>query len=115
MQASQRLQRAAIAASAVGPARGAQKAVVIGGGIGGLATAARLAKKGMSVTILEQNAQTGGRCQSEEVDGYRWARQRPTTSAVTAYNNIKCSISDSKRALLLLICLSQKRCRPSAC
>ena len=37
-------------------------AIVIGAGIGGIATAARLAKKGYDVTVLEKNDQPGGRC-----------------------------------------------------
>ncbi|MEV8144163.1 phytoene desaturase family protein [Specibacter sp. NPDC078709] len=48
----------------------AQKAVVIGGGISGLATAALLAKDGHSVTILEKEAQLGGRAGRFERDGF---------------------------------------------
>lgn len=48
-------------------------AVVIGGGIGGIATAARLAKVGrFNVTLLEKNSIVGGRCQSEYIHGYRF-------------------------------------------
>ncbi|KUJ14377.1 phytoene desaturase [Mollisia scopiformis] len=37
-------------------------AIIVGAGVGGLATAARLSKAGFSVTILEKNGFTGGRC-----------------------------------------------------
>ena len=37
-------------------------AIVIGAGIGGTSTAARLASAGFSVTVLEKNSFTGGRC-----------------------------------------------------
>lgn len=37
-------------------------AIVIGAGIGGIATAARLAKNGYDVTVLEKNELPGGRC-----------------------------------------------------
>jgi uncharacterized protein with NAD-binding domain and iron-sulfur cluster len=33
-----------------------------GAGVGGVATAARLAKAGFDVTVLEKNGFTGGRC-----------------------------------------------------
>lgn len=44
--------------------------VVIGGGIGGLAVAARLAVKGHQVTLCEQSTTPGGKCQSYERDGF---------------------------------------------
>jgi phytoene desaturase len=50
----------------------AKKAVVIGAGIGGMATAARLAQAGFAVTVLEKNDDAGGRCGREIVDGYRF-------------------------------------------
>jgi phytoene desaturase len=48
------------------------KAVVIGAGIGGIATAGRLAKKGFSVTVLEKNGTPGGRCNQIVRDGHRF-------------------------------------------
>ena len=36
-------------------------AIVIGSGVGGLATAIRLAKKGIQVTVFEANAFPGGK------------------------------------------------------
>jgi phytoene desaturase len=47
-------------------------ALVIGAGIGGIVTAARLAKNGYSVTVLEKNDQPGGRCNQIVRDGHRF-------------------------------------------
>jgi len=47
-------------------------AIVIGAGIGGIATAARLAKNGYSVTVLEKNDKPGGRCNQIVKDGHRF-------------------------------------------
>jgi phytoene desaturase (3,4-didehydrolycopene-forming) len=43
-----------------------------GAGVGGVATAARLAKAGFSVTILEKSSFTGGRCSLISHNGYRF-------------------------------------------
>ncbi|HEV7624092.1 MAG TPA: phytoene desaturase family protein [Amnibacterium sp.] len=47
-------------------------AVVIGGGISGLATAALLAEEGYAVTLLEARDTLGGRAGEWAVDGYRF-------------------------------------------
>ncbi|MBP9827043.1 phytoene desaturase [Candidatus Saccharibacteria bacterium] len=47
-------------------------AIVVGAGIGGLATAARLAHDGYSVTLLEKEALVGGRAHRIDQDGYRF-------------------------------------------
>ncbi len=47
-----------------------RRAVVIGGGISGLASAALLARDGYAVTLLEQRSQLGGRAGSWERDGF---------------------------------------------
>ena len=47
-------------------------AVVIGGGITGLATAALLAREGLAVTVLEKQPETGGRAGSWETGGFRF-------------------------------------------
>jgi len=47
-------------------------AIVIGAGIGGLATAARLARAGYKVTLLEKNSRPGGRTDTIEGDGFRF-------------------------------------------
>ncbi len=47
-----------------------QTALVIGAGIGGIATAARLARHGYQVTVLEKGQRAGGRCNRLAQDGY---------------------------------------------
>jgi phytoene desaturase len=47
-------------------------ALVIGAGIGGIATAARLARNGYNVTVLEKNDTPGGRCNQLVQDGHRF-------------------------------------------
>ncbi|WDF32678.1 phytoene desaturase family protein [Arthrobacter agilis] len=51
---------------------GGQDVVVIGGGIGGLATSALLAREGHRVTLLEKRDQVGGRAGTWEQDGFRF-------------------------------------------
>jgi phytoene dehydrogenase-like protein len=48
------------------------RVVVIGGGYGGLASAARLAKTGHEVTLVEGRAELGGAVGFVEQDGFRW-------------------------------------------
>ncbi|AZA08327.1 phytoene desaturase family protein [Corynebacterium pseudopelargi] len=48
------------------------KAVVIGAGVAGLATAAYLGYEGYEVTVVEKNDAIGGRAGSLAVDGFRW-------------------------------------------
>ena len=50
----------------------AQRVVVVGGGIAGLATAALLASRGHSVDLLEKNDELGGRVGSFVRDGFRF-------------------------------------------
>ncbi len=47
-----------------------KKAVVIGGGFGGLSTAALLARDGWTVTLVEKNTQLGGRARYWKKDGF---------------------------------------------
>jgi phytoene desaturase len=51
---------------------GQKTAVVVGGGIAGLATAAILAKAGMKVTVLEAREKVGGRAYIWEKDGFKF-------------------------------------------
>jgi UDP-galactopyranose mutase len=53
--------------------------VVIGGGFGGMAAAARLAKLGHEVTLLERSARLGGALTTEELDGFTWDAGPSTT------------------------------------
>lgn len=48
------------------------RVVVVGGGLGGAASAARLAKLGHDVTLLEARARIGGALDSVEKDGFGW-------------------------------------------
>ncbi len=48
------------------------KAIVVGAGIGGLATALRLAHRGYAVEVLERGERVGGRCRSLEIQGCRF-------------------------------------------
>ncbi len=47
-------------------------ALVIGAGLGGIATAARLARAGFNVKVLEKQAAPGGRCSQLIRDGHRF-------------------------------------------
>lgn len=49
-----------------------KKVVIIGAGIGGLGTACLFAKKGYEVTVLEKNANFGGRANIFEANGFRF-------------------------------------------
>jgi UDP-galactopyranose mutase len=48
------------------------RVVVVGGGFGGIATAARLAKGGHEVTLLERSGALGGALSRESADGFTW-------------------------------------------
>ena len=48
------------------------RVVVVGGGFGGLATAARLAKLGHDVTVLERLDTLGGAVSTVSADGFEW-------------------------------------------
>jgi phytoene desaturase len=48
------------------------KVLVVGAGIGGIATAARLAHNGYQVTVVEKCEKPGGRCGQMNVQGHRF-------------------------------------------
>ncbi|KAF2839058.1 Phytoene dehydrogenase-like protein [Patellaria atrata CBS 101060] len=56
----------------MGEKTGQKSALIIGAGAGGIATAARLAKAGFKVTVVEKNDFSGGRCSLIYRDGYRF-------------------------------------------
>jgi phytoene desaturase len=51
---------------------GGKSAVIIGAGIGGIATSVYLAKRGYDVSIYEKNSSAGGRCGQLIRDGHRF-------------------------------------------
>ncbi|HEX6150244.1 NAD(P)/FAD-dependent oxidoreductase [Nocardioides sp.] len=53
--------------------------VVIGGGLGGLAAAARLAKLGHDVTLVERDDALGGAISFERAEGFAWDRGAHST------------------------------------
>jgi phytoene dehydrogenase-like protein len=59
------------------------RVVVVGGGLGGSASAARLAKLGHDVTLIERLGQVGGALGYVEADGFRWDAG-PTSTALPA-------------------------------
>ena len=59
------------------------RVVVVGGGFGGLASAARLSKLGHEVTLLEARDQLGGALGFVEADGFRWD-SGPTSTLLPA-------------------------------
>jgi len=48
------------------------KAIIIGSGIGGLATAIRLARQGISVDVYESSERAGGKISERNFDGFRF-------------------------------------------
>ena len=50
----------------------AKSVIVIGAGIGGIATAVHLAQRGRHVTVVEKNARPGGRCDRFSRDGHQF-------------------------------------------
>src|SRR5688572_33207405 len=47
-------------------------AIVIGAGVGGIATAAHLAQRGIHVTVVEKNSHPGGRCDRYSREGHHF-------------------------------------------
>src|SRR5262245_57834474 len=50
----------------------ARTAIVIGAGIGGIATAAHLARRGIHVTVIEKHERPGGRCDRVTREGHHF-------------------------------------------
>ena len=49
-----------------------RKAVIVGAGFGGMASALRLRRLGYEVTVVDNNPQAGGRAQVYEMNGYKF-------------------------------------------
>ena len=49
-----------------------RKAVIVGAGFGGIATALRLRRLGYEVTVVDNNPQAGGRAQVYEINGFKF-------------------------------------------
>ncbi|KAK5012172.1 ATP-binding cassette transporter CGR1, partial [Cryomyces antarcticus] len=75
-------------------------AIVIGAGVGGVATAARLAKAGFKVTVVEKNDFTGGRCSLIHHEGYVGSEDKCMGRRCIA--NIRFQRFDQGPSLLLL-------------
>jgi hypothetical protein len=74
---------------------GRKKAIVVGAGVGGTATAARLAHAGLDVEVYEKNEFSGGRCSLIHHDGYRFDQVSPASFTLSSYSHL----------LLMLRCL----------
>jgi phytoene dehydrogenase-like protein len=49
-----------------------KKAIIIGSGVGGMATAIRLAVQGFAVSVYEKNSQPGGKLSAFEKEGFKF-------------------------------------------
>ena len=67
-------------------------ALVIGAGVGGVATAARLARHGYEVTVVEKGERAGGRCNRLVRDGHQFDTG-PTLFGSTQICGIKSAIT----------------------
>jgi phytoene desaturase (3,4-didehydrolycopene-forming) len=67
-----------------------KKVIVVGAGVGGIATAARLAHAGLEVEVYEKNDFSGGRCSLIHHDGYRFDQVScsPGPSHACAFDNL---------------------------
>jgi phytoene dehydrogenase-like protein len=65
-----------------------KKAIVVGAGVGGTATAARLAHAGLDVEVYEKNEFSGGRCSLIHHDGYRFDQVGPSLPCPTCHSSL---------------------------
>ena len=65
-----------------------QKAVIIGAGVGGIATAVFLAQKGFTVEVYEKNNNAGGRCGQMTQDGHRFDLGATILLMPSIYRNV---------------------------
>jgi len=65
-----------------------KKAVIIGAGVGGIATAIFLAQKGISVQVYEKNLNPGGRCSQMIQEGHRFDLGATILLMPSIYRNV---------------------------
>jgi len=65
-----------------------KKAVIIGAGVGGIATAIFLAQKGMTVEVYEKNLNPGGRCSQMIQEGHRFDLGATILLMPSIYRNV---------------------------
>ena len=69
-----------------------KKAVIIGAGVAGIATAIFLAQKGITVEVYEKNANPGGRCGQMIQDGHRFDLGATILLMPSIYRNVFSSL-----------------------
>jgi len=65
-----------------------KKAIIIGAGVGGIATAIFLAQKGISVEVYEKNSNPGGRCSQMIQEGHRFDLGATILLMPSIYRNV---------------------------
>ena len=65
-----------------------KKALIIGAGVGGIATAVSLAQKGFEVEVYEKNATPGGRCGQMTQEGHRFDLGATILLMPSIYRNV---------------------------
>jgi phytoene dehydrogenase-like protein len=77
-----------------------KKAIIVGAGVGGTATAARLAHAGLDVEVYEKNEFSGGRCSLIHNDGYRFDQVCAFSSLSSKTGRVYCSSLTSAELIL---------------
>lgn len=79
----------------------AKSVVIIGAGLGGLTAAAFLTRRGYEVTVLEKNAQAGGKVCEYRAGGFRWdiapAPFAPKWALETLFDDLGLALEDYLR------------------
>ena len=83
-----------------------KRAVVVGGGIGGLATALRLRKAGAEVVLLEKNDTVGGKVAERCAAGFRWDLGPSLLTMPQILDRLFADLGESRRNYLTLKPLS---------
>ncbi|PWY96190.1 phytoene desaturase [Aspergillus sclerotioniger CBS 115572] len=84
-------------------------AIIVGAGVGGIAIAARLSKKGYRVTVVEKNAEVGGRCSLLHDNGYRFDQGPSLLLMPTFFHQIFHDLNTSMSAEGITL----KKCTPN--